>query len=901
MYSLEVWSDVECAGGSRLAWIHPINEGVITLAVSADDRLTATAPRLDGQGVEYPWVALASFRRVVRAEDEDTGDVSEWRISRVNEIRNEEGDLVIVLQADPILLDLGSTIVGNEVTGGSTFFNLGAVKLSIQQVVDSFVLPALTARGITWVERGTIGVNQPIELSWESASPLEICRALQEQSGTELSLTRNGGSLYELNFSTIGSGVTLLPAEFGRNIRGLSKDVRPDNFASVLIPKGRMPEGAIELGGIDDAVWEITGKSGNDLTLQDPLGGDGPVKYTDQFKDQYLEAAGDLSTLQIDSCTAAGVFTMTSTPSAFSVGDLVRVVKDSSGTALVELPRPASVAEYGEVVGRVLRPDQPTGRSLVPAGAMGPNLWDTHAPGVAMVRGQIDGTHSATTAVSLKALPVGTVIDEWDVIHINDGSPNYAEPKAEVAGGGGDTVGGDGLASLTTDQAVTAADDDPAWVAVGQKIKSGDPLEGRWPEDTLRVFRAGFGDPNNFGCCGIWDRAELPTAPNTDSCQYAGAHTSGVTEIQVDGLPILKHYPWALFDAAGDGSSILVITHAFTTTADGVAVFYTTSFPTSMSDNDPCGIIEPYLEEHVRGGRYALVLGRQEAAGAVRWAWDNLSFAIKYVPSRATVYYSAGFSHFARVATTYSQANAPYLELHHRQLGSGDSFTNEQTKRAGDDETTALTPYHINLTGSFSIDEDKEAFLRVYMPFLGSVGPDPGWPIGNELNLLRYLAVWLGPDTSPPIVEGSHANALWQHANDQIDVVGIPWTSYEISLRDLAHVPGFDASEEALVLGATVPIRDEVLGDISARIMGITWDLIDPSASTIVLQTPRPRATARLIGSRYSVRRPEEGATIELTGPEAQPAVREISAYRSEVPFPDFTGGLVAPEEWSSD
>jgi hypothetical protein len=165
---------------------------------------------------------------------------------------------------------------------------------------------------------------------------------------------------------------------------------------------------------------------------------------------------------------------------------------------------------------------------------------------------------------------------------------------------------------------------------------------------------------------------------------------------------------------------------------------------------------------------------------------------------------------------------------------------------------------------------------------------------------MRYFSMWLGPETDPPITAGSLANVLWQRGNDRLAEVGTPPTRYTVSLKDLAQLDGFDASEEKLVLGATVPVTDTDMGiDVDVRIVGITYDLANHMNTEVTLEKTVRLASKDLMNPRYSVRRPEAGQTTTLTGPEVRPAVREDGAYRSDAPA-DSSGGVVTPTEYTA-
>src|SRR5690606_25303014 len=117
---LELWSDLEAAGGVRLHSIPRVLAGKLTRSLEQTDTLQFQVPSSD------EWVDDLALRTVVRHVN-DWGDISEWRVSSIERIRGH-GEGVLSVMCDSPLVDLGSVgYIRDDSTAGQSWHNLGGV------------------------------------------------------------------------------------------------------------------------------------------------------------------------------------------------------------------------------------------------------------------------------------------------------------------------------------------------------------------------------------------------------------------------------------------------------------------------------------------------------------------------------------------------------------------------------------------------------------------------------------------------------------------------------------------------------------------------------------------------------------------------------------------------------
>lgn len=380
----EIWTDLQCAGGSRLAKVPDVVALPDMHRLSGDDGLTLTLP------VSSPTWTYVRARRVARVVASD-GSFEEWRILRIGKSR-ANGVQPATIECVSVLADLGRALVTRTEADGLTSISFEALQLTPSQHLSSFILPALAAQGMTWLSAGTIDPTTPRDLVYERLTPLAALQQIAELSTCELQIRRNGTTGYYIDILTaIGASAPTFAARLGKNLIGVQWTDDASEQATRMYGSGEAEDGIHAT--IAGARWVVAAVSGNDITLADPAGGAGPIGFDDQLNTLYLRKPAGTYTQITDSAEATQVATVAS-GSGLTMGDIVTIHASSSGADLTFLDAPSAIADYG-IFSRVLdRPEIPGTINLLPNPAL--RAWSAGLPDAWTILGSPTVTETTT-------------------------------------------------------------------------------------------------------------------------------------------------------------------------------------------------------------------------------------------------------------------------------------------------------------------------------------------------------------------------------------------------------------------------------------------------------------------------------------------------------------------------
>jgi hypothetical protein len=233
---------------------------------------------------------LAELRqgRVIRITDRRS-NVLEYRIERVTQ---EIDQPTVTVTAVPVIHDLNRYFLW-ETLGDIPAFAQGATDLTATEWLTGFVLPVLTAAGVTYVDLDTIDSERTLNLEWQGQTVMWLLNTLVE--GTDLDIVyriANPGAKverYALSLERRGADAARPRCLVGDNAEALEWTVDGDPQANVIIPQGLLPAGGEERSNIGEYVARVTAVDGNQLTVEDPDGNPSPVYVEDQATELYLE------------------------------------------------------------------------------------------------------------------------------------------------------------------------------------------------------------------------------------------------------------------------------------------------------------------------------------------------------------------------------------------------------------------------------------------------------------------------------------------------------------------------------------------------------------------------------------------------------------------------------------
>ena len=355
MRRVEVWSDYQCAGGTRLSVLAAVTSCVASGTISGEDSLKLVAAAADASS------DAITDRRVIRISQDDT-TFDEWRI--VDHVRDAASGAVTV-SCVPVDADLGSAAIITQVDGvGVARPNFDVVGLLASAVVDTFLLTALAAAGKTWVSRGTIDVDQPMTLAFAWDTPLAVIKRMAETLGLELQIRRIGTTGYAIDLLTkIGASAAVADLRYTKNLPGVALSRSMVGVATRVYPKGAEVDGYAAT--MANARWKVISVSGLLIGLADPNGGDGPILSDGQLDGLSL-VKKDGTIASVSSTTASGQTIIVSSATGIANGDIVGFRAPGGTTDLTYLESPADVAALGVVVGVLDRPDVQGTENVIP-------------------------------------------------------------------------------------------------------------------------------------------------------------------------------------------------------------------------------------------------------------------------------------------------------------------------------------------------------------------------------------------------------------------------------------------------------------------------------------------------------------------------------------------------------
>lgn len=283
MASVELWSDVGCAtGAQRLAVVPDWLSCEYGESLAGDVGATLVLPD------DSPAIASLAVRGVLRVYDDV--DTFEYRILRWED-RLSSGRVTVT--CSPIIHDLARAPIV-QFSNGVALYSQASTSLTPTQWIDNYVLPSLTANGLTWISRGTVTPTGSVTVSWTEQTPLGLLRALVENTDYEVYLRRNGGTDYKIDLVTIdrSSGVNA-DALVGRNVTALRRVADGDIQATVVIPQGITPSGATRPAGLEQFQLKVeTTPTGNPVRVIDPTTNARPFVVDDAVNSYQVAVPG---------------------------------------------------------------------------------------------------------------------------------------------------------------------------------------------------------------------------------------------------------------------------------------------------------------------------------------------------------------------------------------------------------------------------------------------------------------------------------------------------------------------------------------------------------------------------------------------------------------------------------
>jgi hypothetical protein len=732
----------------------------------------------------------------------------------------------VTITAEPAMSVLGTLGIVDDPSATSDYpiYNNGLTNATPYQYLSTYLVPWFTAQGITWIAIGNVDFTTRLNFAWSEGTALHVIQEITTLSENEFSFRRNGDSGYYIDIEparNISENPRLVSV--GRNMVWLSRQRRIAPLKTVILAKGAVPQGAVEVSTFAENAWLVTAVSSNDITLADPATGQpGPFRFNNQCVNNYI-LKKDGTYTQISATSATTQIATVASATGIAVGDHVSVRRTNTGKYLTLLTNPAAVTKYGTFVGVASRDTYRGERNYIAGGAL--PAWTQNAHTNSMIAAQVVGTESTPgdVTIALKSAPVGAQINAGDVL-LNIDTLAVPNPKIRLIVGGPYTVDGSGNVTVTVNQDYDGPNEQMLaneWCAVIRQATlpagwTAQHSNNSWVQVVPRIR------PTHTGLT-----VALKTVTGTSSPErladisglpasgwvYAGMVLSRSGSISVRVL--------ANAQANGSGVATVLITPSGFT-AGGSATLTPTTFPADAGAT--------------------VMIGHTPAGGTT--APTVTSPAIK-IPANATYLPVWGggmfFSHTMSGTENLSagtQANKPQIEIL-----NGDT----------DAVLTAVqntTAYNITTTGF------KDILRGVQQPVTPTNYKVRARLVGGTSATNDYFSFFCwamlhtGIDPNVPVVEGSHGNKLWHYANDKLEALSSEQRIFRAKIANLAElVP--ELRTEKILPGQNIRLKSkdmaggEVL-DVTVRVVAIKY-FKNPLETELTLDTLEPRI-AKLIG-----------------------------------------------------
>lgn len=289
-----------------------------------------------------------------------------------------------------------------------------------------------------------------------------------------------------------------------------------------------------------------------------------------------------------------------------------------------------------------------------------------------------------------------------------------------------------------------------------------------------------------------------------------GARSAGSTAIPIRGAPAGTRFYYRDRLVIG-GSAYVLNDHLVTATSGGTATLTLASGlgGAGAADGTPITFLRPAVFPDDAPSQTMLRLLR-DGTGTTGTGPRLQSPAVKvlYRAASPVLRFAAAFTVYNNAGSGGSLSGPTQLP----RIMLRNTATNAVLATATMQSTVdMLATVNETVTGSVTLSADTTVDLA--FPPHGNVGM---WA------LVRWVALWLGPSTTPPIVDGSTANATWHAANDALGATANAAT-VRVTGADLAALL---ADGDPLTLGQAVRLRvPQFDADATLRVVSLEWSL----------------------------------------------------------------------------
>jgi len=194
---IEVWTEVSCGSGVRVAFFEPkdLAAAVLKQSLAGTEQLAITVSRLN------PSIAELVHGRILRIVYSDTTLDTEWRLAEDTSQSGAADKGQVSWTAQALSLDLARAPYFAFDSAGRPTFDFSATQLTATQWL-AYVVTACAAAPLPYtVAVGTVDFINTFDLTGDFATALEIVRAIQQpgRAPGDFAFRRNGATNYLLD------------------------------------------------------------------------------------------------------------------------------------------------------------------------------------------------------------------------------------------------------------------------------------------------------------------------------------------------------------------------------------------------------------------------------------------------------------------------------------------------------------------------------------------------------------------------------------------------------------------------------------------------------------------------------------------------------------------------------
>ena len=391
---LEVWSDVACNSGTRLA-AYPLGTLLAcqaTFSLDGNEQLSfAVASRrivpsfeavrlTEDDGTRITEDTGTRVTEVVTLQDTDltrglvvrvcTASATAFDEWRIRDVEQDAQAGITSVVCDSIGLDLARAVYTAYDSTGAPVSEFSAVQIDAEGLVDGPIRDALDDAGLTYIVKGTIDPTGTFDADADWASARTLALQAVERGGGELQVRRNGTTDYRIDMlEEIGSTAPIVYARTKRNLLTTQRRTIGALGGTRVTARGRDDSTSRTMAY---AYWEVmslvTGLAGSrtGVVIRDPRGTGFPPPYgtgANRCDGWYLSrlvptyAGAEILASSAVSATETRLDLLATdvTTLGVTVGDYVelRLVNLVNGARPAALPDPTLIAAQAGVYDRI--------------------------------------------------------------------------------------------------------------------------------------------------------------------------------------------------------------------------------------------------------------------------------------------------------------------------------------------------------------------------------------------------------------------------------------------------------------------------------------------------------------------------------------------------------------------